>query len=218
MAKIGYIRVSSIDQNLDRQIVEMEKLELDMLYQDKLSGKNMNRPELQNMLSYVRKDDIVYFESLERLGRDYDEIKETVLSLKNKGVQVQFLDAPFLNFDTGNELLDKAMFDMFLSLLSYMAQSEREKIKSRQKQGVAIAKKKGIYKGRKTEYSPDSKNPQKKVLYFKVLELLENGYSKSDIVKETGISRQSVYNIIKRNITMIERDERRDYNKKNLNI
>jgi len=199
MAKIGYIRVSSADQNLDRQIVEMEKLNLDILFQDKMSGKNMNRPELQKMLNYVRKDDTIFFESLERLGRDYDEIKETVVSLKNKGVKVQFLDAPFLNFDTGNELLDKAMFDMFLSLLSYIAQNEREKIRSRQKQGVAIAKDKGIYKGRKTEYTHDSQNIQKRVIYFKILDLLEKGYSKTDIVKETGVSRRTIYNIIKRN-------------------
>ncbi|MBO0422684.1 recombinase family protein [Enterococcus plantarum] len=199
MAKIGYIRVSSTDQNLDWQIVEMEKLDLDILFQDKMSGKNMNRPELQKMLDYVRKNDTIYFESLERLGRDYDEIKETVVSLKSKGVKVQFLDAPFLNFDTGNELLDKAMFDMFLSLLSYVAQNEREKIRSRQKQGVAIAKEKGIYKGRKTEYTHDSQNVQKRVIYFKILDLLEKGYSKTDIVKETGVSRRTVYNIIERN-------------------
>ncbi|WYJ84979.1 hypothetical protein A5866_000037 [Enterococcus sp. 12C11_DIV0727] len=98
-----------------------------------MSGKNMNRPELQKMLNYVRKDDTIYFESLGGLGRDYDEIKETLVSLKSKGVKVQFLDAPFLNFNTGNELIDKAMFDIFLSLLSYIAQNEKEKIRLRQK-------------------------------------------------------------------------------------
>ncbi|MDG4870657.1 recombinase family protein, partial [Guyparkeria sp. 1SP6A2] len=81
----------------------------------------------------------------------------------------QILDAPFLNFNTGNELLDTAMFDMFLSLLSYIAQNERVKIKERQRQGVLLAKQAGRYKGRPTEYAPNSKNPQKRLVYQKVV-------------------------------------------------
>lgn len=199
MAKIGYVRVSSIDQNFDRQIIEMEKLSVDKIFKEKISGKDIKRPEFKKMLSYVREGDILVFESLDRLGRDYDDIKETVIYLRTKNIGIRFLDAPFLNFDTGNDLLDKAMFDMFLSLLSYIAQNEREKIRSRQKQGIAIAKEKGIYKGRKTEYTYDSKDPQKRLAYFKIVEMLEKGRPKTEIEKETGVSRRTIYNIIQRN-------------------
>lgn len=87
-----------------------------------------------------------------------------------------------MNVDTGNTLLDNAMFDRLLSLLSYMAQSGRKKIRSRQKQGVAIAKSKGTYEGRKIECSLDSNNPSKQLIYLKVVEMLEQGCSKNKIV------------------------------------
>ncbi|EEN73680.1 recombinase family protein, partial [Enterococcus faecalis] len=79
---------------------------------EKISGKDTNRPEFQKLLRYAREGDILFFDSLDRLGRDYDDIKETVLYFRNNNIEVNFLDAPFLNFNTGNDLLDKAMFDM----------------------------------------------------------------------------------------------------------
>ncbi len=120
--KIGYVRVSSQDQNLDRQIHMLEKYEIDKLFQEKASGKDCDRPEFQKLLNYIREGDHVIVASLDRLGRNYEDIKQTVMFMKKKKVSLQILDAPFLHFDIGNELLDTAMFDMFLSLLSYIAQ------------------------------------------------------------------------------------------------
>lgn len=111
------------------------------------------------------------------------------------------IDAEFLNFDTGNTLLDKAMFDMFLSVLSYISENEREKILERQRQGIKQAKKKGVYKGRKVEYSSDTNNPQKRVIYNQIIHDLDQGKSISQIARDAGVSRPTVYRIIK-NINM----------------
>lgn len=148
MAKIGYIRVSSHDQHLDRQLVMMDEWNVDKLFQEKASGKNTERPEFQKLLHFIREGDCVIVASLDRLGRNYEDIKNTVAFMKQKKVSLKILDAQFLEFNTGNELLDTAMFDMFLSLLSYIAQNEREKIRERQRQGVVVAKQAGRYRGR----------------------------------------------------------------------
>ncbi|KKJ68419.1 recombinase, partial [Enterococcus faecium MRSN 3418] len=104
MAKIGYIRVSSQDQNLDRQLAMMEDLNIDKLFQEKASGKDIQRPEFQKLLNYIREGDCVIVASLDRLGRDYEDIKNTVTFMKQKKVALKILDAQFLDFNTGNEL------------------------------------------------------------------------------------------------------------------
>lgn len=207
MTKIGYIRVSSIDQNLDRQLLEMEKLQVEKIFQEKISGKDTNRPEFQKLLRYAREGDILFFDSLDRLGRDYDDIKETVLYFRNNNIEVNFLDAPFLNFNTGNELLDKAMFDMFLSLLSYIAQNEREKIRDRQRQGIAAAKAKGIYKGRPAVYTPDSPDPQKQVIYHNIVSMLTADEPVAKIAKQNHVSRETVYKIKRKLISSVSESD-----------
>lgn len=197
--KIGYVRVSSRDQNLDRQITMLEKYKIDKLFQEKASGKNCDRPEFQNLMNYIREGDCVIVSSLDRLGRNYEDIKKTVTFMKKKNVSLQIIDAPFLNFDTGNELLDTAMFDMFLSLLSYIAQNEREKIKERQRQGILLAKEAGRYKGRPTEYGQNAKNPQKRIVYQTILTQLKQGKSITKIAEDNGVSRPTVYKIKKEN-------------------
>lgn len=195
MAKIGYIRVSSQDQNLDRQIAMMNQLNIDKLFQEKSSGKNTNRPEFQKLLDFIREGDCVIVTSLDRLGRDYEDIKNTVTFMKEKKVTLKILDAQFLEFNTGNELLDRAMFDMFLSLLSYIAQNEREKIRERQRQGVLLAKAAGRYRGRPTDYSLDTKDPQKRLIYKTVIDMLKQKIPVAEIAKENGISRPTIYKI-----------------------
>lgn len=197
MANIGYIRVSSQDQNLDRQLELMSEQNIDKLFQEKGSGKDTQRPEFQKLLKYIREGDQVIVTSLDRLGRDYDDIKNTVSFMKQKNVALKILDAEFLDFNTGSELLDNAMFDMFLSLLSYIAQNEREKIRERQRQGVLLAKQAGRYKGRPTEYSLDSPDPQKKLVYITVVKMLKKGIPVAKIAKKNGLSRPTVYKIKK---------------------
>ncbi|OTN86777.1 recombinase family protein [Enterococcus faecium] len=199
MAKIGYVRVSSQDQKFDRQVTLLDNQKIDKWFQEKASGKDCDRPEFQKLLNYIREGDCVIVSSLDRLGRNYEDIKQTVTFMKKKNVSLQILDAPFLNFDTGNELLDTAMFDMFLSLLSYIAQNEREKIKERQRQGILLAKKAGRYKGRPTEYAADSKNPQKRLVYQTILAQIKQGKSVAEIAEENGVSRPTVYKIKREN-------------------
>lgn len=196
--KIGYARVSTKDQNLSRQIEQLTSAGVEKIFKEKVSGKNIkDRYELKKLLSYAREGDKVVVLSLDRLGRNYEDIKEIFELLKKKQVGVEVLDAPFLNFNTGNQLLDTAMQDMFLSLLSYIAEAEREKIRERQRQGIEIAKAKGIYKGRPRDYSSTSTNPQKRVVYQQIITEFEKGHSISQIARDNGVSRNTVYKIIK---------------------
>lgn len=194
MANIGYIRTSTDHQNLARQEQLMIDNEIDEVFADKMSGKNTDRPQFKAMMSYIRKGDTLYVDSLDRLGRNYDELKTTVEQLKNKNVNLHIEDAPFLNFNTGNETLDKAMFDMFLSLLAYIAQNEREKMLERQRQGIAKAKERGAYKGRPVKYSEDAKGSDK-LVYDTIVAKLENGVPISIIAKDVGITRPTIYKI-----------------------
>jgi DNA invertase Pin-like site-specific DNA recombinase len=194
---VGYIRVSTTKQNLDRQLKQMADEKVGKIFEEKISGKDTNRAEFQKMLNFVRQDDAVIVTSLDRLGRNYDDIKSTVSELHSKNVTLKILDAPFLTFNTGNKLLDKAMFDMFLSLLSYIAQNEREKIKDRQREGIALAKEKGVYKGRPSEYTPIANDPQKKIIYETVCRLLNQQVAITTIAKTVGLSRPTIYKIKK---------------------
>lgn len=196
--KIGYARVSTKDQNLSRQIEQLTSAGVEKIFKEKVSGKNIkDRYELKKLLSYAREGDKVVVLSLDRLGRNYEDIKEIFELLKKKQVAIEVLDAPFLNFNTGNQLLDTAVQDMFLSLLSYIAEAEREKIRERQRQGIEIAKAKGLYKGRPRDYSNTSTNPQKRVVYQQIITEFEKGHSISQIARDNGVSRNTVYKIIK---------------------
>lgn len=192
---IGYARVSSLKQNLDRQLVELSEAGADKIFKDKISGKNTDRPEFKEMLEFVRSGDTILFGSLDRIGRNYEDIKETLTQLKTKGVQVKILDAPFLDFNTGNETLDKALFDMLTSMLSYIADNERKKMLERQSAGIAIAKQKGIYKGKPNEYGPNAKDKGKRAIYHSVVRALEAGEPIAGIARDNGITRKTVYRI-----------------------
>lgn len=196
--KVGYIRASSKDQNLARQIEIMKQVNADKVFSEKVSGKDMNRKELLKLLKFVREGDEVIVASLDRLGRDYQDIKEIVRQLQHNGIKLTIVDAPFLNFNTGNTTLDTAMFDMFLSLLGYIAQNEREKILERQRQGIELAKQRRVYKGRPIQYHENAKKAKDRLIYQNVKRMLSDGLPVTQIAKENGISRQTVYIIQKR--------------------
>lgn len=196
--KIGYIRASSKSQNLARQFQLMEQAGVGKIFSERVSGKNLQRKELHKLLQFAREDDEIVIASLDRLGRNYHDIREIVGQLQQRCIKLTILDAPFLNFNTGNSTLDTAMFDMFLSLLGYIAQNEREKILERQRQGILLAKQRGVYKGRPLQYHEHAKNPKDKLIYEKVKQLSLQGISVSLISKETGLSRQTIYTIQKR--------------------
>ena len=193
---IGYARVSSIDQNLDRQIENLQSFGAEKIFTEKQSGKSIeNRPVLQEVLNFVRMGDRFVVESIDRLGRNYDEIIETVNYLKEKDVQLMITSLPMMNEVIGNPLLDKFMKDLILQILAMVSEQERNESKRRQAQGIQVAKDKGIYKGRPLLYSPNAKDPQKRVIYHRVVEMLEEGRAISKIAKEVNITRQTVYRI-----------------------
>lgn len=148
--KVGYVRVSSKDQNEARQIESLQEYGVDKIYMDKQSGKDFNRPEYQKMILELKEGDVVILHSLDRLGRNYDAIIEEWRRItKQIKADIKVLDMPLLDTTTTeNNLTGKFMADMVLQILSYAAALEREKIKQRQEEGIAIAKRDGKYKGR----------------------------------------------------------------------
>ena len=196
--KIGYIRASTKDQNLARQIEMMKQEDVNKVFSEKVRGKDMNRKELKALLKFAREGDEIIVSSLDRLGRDYQDIKEIVRQLQQRCIKLTIIDAPFLNFNTGNNTLDTAMFDMFLSLLGYIAQNEREKILERQRQGIKLAKQRGVYKGRPIQYHEHAKNAKDRLTYHNLKRMLDEHLGVTQIAKENGISRQTVYIIRKR--------------------
>ena len=196
--KIGYIRTSTIDQNLDRQKQIMKDHNIELLFSEQESGKDTNRPILNDMLNSIRANDEIVIASLDRLSRNYKDLKEIIQIIKDKGATLTIVDAPFLNFNTGNSTLDTAMFDILLSLLGYIAQNEREKILERQRQGIEQAKKRGVYNGRPLKYHANSKNSQDRFIYESVVSMLQEKKTVQSIAKHVGIAKSTVYEIQKR--------------------
>ena len=159
MAEYGYVRVSSLDQNEDRQMIELQKKQIPEknIYMDKLSGKNFERPAYKKLFKKLKQGDLLYIMSIDRLGRNYVEIQEQWRILtKEKGIDIVVLDMPLLDTRTGKDLMGTFISDLVLQLLSFVAQNERENIRKRQEQGIAAAKARGVRFGRPEIKIPDS--------------------------------------------------------------
>lgn len=194
--KIGYARVSSLDQNLNRQIEVLEEFGAEKVFREKRSGATVNdRSVFKEVLDFVRSGDQLIVESIDRLGRNYDEVIDTVNSLKQKDVQLVITSLPIMSEAIGNPLLDKFIKDLIIQILAMIAEQERSESKRRQAQGIKLAKSNGIYKGRPTLYSPNAKDPQKRLVYHRVVSQLNEGIAISKIAKEVGITRQTIYRI-----------------------
>ena len=152
MAKIGYARVSSKEQHLDRQLAALK--DVDKLFTDKLSGANTNRPELQKMLAYIREGDIVMVTELDRLGRNNHDLTKIMNSIQNKGATLDVLNLPSMT-GIADPNLRQLMTNLIIELYKYQAESERKRIIERQQQGIALAKQQGKYHGRKPQYAKD---------------------------------------------------------------
>jgi len=159
MKTYGYIRVSSTDQNEDRQLVAMQELKIppENLFAEKQSGKDFDRPVYQKMVEQLQEGDLLYIKSIDRLGRNYTEIIEQWRILtKEKGVDIVVLDMPLLDTSNKKDLLGTLIADIVLQLLSFVAQNERETIRKRQAEGIAAAKAKGVQFGRPPKNAPDN--------------------------------------------------------------
>ncbi len=155
----GYCRVSSRDQNEERQLIAMKNFGVEEKYMviDKLSGKDFNRPGYKRLMKKLKPGDTLVIKSIDRLGRNYDEILEQWRILtKEKSVDIVVLDMPLLDTRSGRDLTGTLIADIVLQLLSYVAQTEREFIKQRQKEGIAVARAKGIHLGRKPMEKPEN--------------------------------------------------------------
>ena len=155
----GYVRVSTKEQNEDRQLIALREFPVlvNNIYMDKLSGKDFNRPQYRKLLRKIRPGDIVVIKSIDRLGRNYEEIlMQWRIITKEKQVDVVVLDMPLLDTrKSGNDLTGTFVADLVLQILSYVAQTERENIHQRQKEGIAAAKLRGVRFGRPRKPIPE---------------------------------------------------------------
>lgn len=179
--KVGYIRVSSVDQNEARQLEALEKHDIEKYYTEKVSGKDTNRPELQSMLDYIREGDTVYVEDFSRLSRSTADLLRIADLLKGKGVRLISLKE---NFDT-----DTPQGKLMLTMIAAINEFERQNLLERQREGIAIAKRDGKYKGRKTKSLEN---------WDEVYEQWRSGrITATAACKTLGISRSSFYQRVK---------------------
>jgi len=175
--RIGYIRVSTLEQTTERQL---EGLALDQTFTDKASGKDANRPQLEQMLRFARSGDTVVVYSMDRLARNLDDLRRIVHTLTGKGVRIAFVKEQ-LTF-TGE---DSSMASLLLSVMGAFAEFERALIHERQREGIALAKQRGAYKGRKKALSAAA--------VMQLRARIAAGISKAKVAQEFGISRQTLY-------------------------
>lgn len=153
----GYVRVSSIDKNEDRQMVALSSagVPLENIYMDKQSGKDFKRPEYKKLINVLNSGDLLYVLSIDRLGRNYEEIQnQWCIITKEKGADICVIDMPLLDTRQGKDLMGTFIADLVLQMLSFVAQNERENIRKRQAQGIAAAKAKGVKFGRPEKEAP----------------------------------------------------------------
>ncbi|STX81497.1 site-specific DNA recombinase; e14 prophage [Legionella busanensis] len=180
--KIGYIRVSSFDQNPERQL---EGISVHKKFIDKASGKNTARPQLEALLDYARDGDVIIVHSMDRLARNLDDLRRLVTHLTSQQIKIEFLKEG-LTF-TGE---DSPMSTLLLSVMGAFAEFERSLIKERQMEGIALAKKRGAYKGRKAALSKEQ------IDEIKIR--VANGDKKSHIACDLGISRETLYQYLRK--------------------
>ncbi|MDQ6616818.1 MAG: recombinase family protein [Actinomycetota bacterium] len=179
--RVGYIRVSSVDQNVERQL---DGLALDRSFTDKASGKDVRRPQLDAMVGFVREGDTVVVHSMDRLARNLDDLRAIVRNLTAKGVEVRFVKEQ-LTF-TGE---DNAMGTLLLSVMGAFAEFERSLIRERQREGIELAKKRGAYRGRRKSLNDDQAAELRR--------RAEAGVPKAALARELGISRETLYQYLR---------------------
>lgn len=179
--RIGYIRVSTLDQNTERQL---DGIELDRTFTDKASGKDVNRPELHRALEYLREGDTLVVHSMDRLARNAEDLLRVVRELTGRGVTVEFAKN-HLTFSGKADPIAKLM----MTMLAAFREFERDLIRERQREGIAIAKAKGIYKGRKKALTREQA--------AELVECARSGMPKAELARSYGISRETLYQYLR---------------------
>ena len=195
---IGYARVSSVDQNLDRQILELEKYGCEEVFSEKVSGKNFDRPVYKKMKSKLRFGDTLVIHSLSRLGRNKQTIKDEWKYFIEERIDIVVLDMPILDTRKYKELegVGRLVTDIVFELLSWMVETERDNIRKAQAEGIEIAKEKGKYKGKQYKYSNTSTGKDK-IIYDTIVQLINSKESVMEIHRKTGVARNTIYRIIR---------------------
>jgi len=181
---IGYIRVSSIYQNTERQL---DGMELDKVFEDKISAKNTKRPALEECLEYLRAGDTLHIHSIDRLARNLRDLQDIVGGLVTRGIHIRF-EKEGLEFQANGKT--NPMTKLMLHMMGAFAEFERELILERQREGIELAKRAGKYKGRKRSLTDEQGEELRK--------RIQAGESKASVAREFGISRQVVYDYLKR--------------------
>ena len=179
--RIGYVRVSSFDQNPERQL---EQVHADKVFTDKASGKDTQRPQLDALLGFVREGDTVVVHSMDRLARNLDDLRRLVQGLTQRGVRIEFAKE-HLTF-TGE---DSPMANLMLSVMGAFAEFERALIRERQREGIALAKQRGAYRGRKKSLNSEKIEELKR--------RIAAGEQKAKLAREFGISRETLYQYLR---------------------
>ena len=179
--RIGYVRVSTFEQNTERQL---ENVSVDRVFTDKASGKDTQRPQLEALMHFVREGDTVIVHSMDRLARNLDDLRRLVQGFTKRGIRVEFIKEN-LSF-TGE---DSPLANLMLSVMGAFAEFERSLLKERQREGIALAKRRGVYAGRKQSLSHE----QRIAVRAKVAE----GEKKAVVARSFGISRETLYQYLK---------------------
>ena len=180
--RIGYTRVSSLDQNPERQL---EQTQVDRVFTDRASGKDVHRPQLGALLAFAREGDTVVVHSMDRLARNLDDLRQLVGSLTRRGIRVEFVKEG-LTF-TGE---DAPMSNLLLSVMGAFAEFERALIRERQREGISLARKQGKYRGRKKALSAEQVR--------QLRQRVQAGEPKATLARELGISRETLYQYLER--------------------
>lgn len=190
MSRFGYIRVSSKDQNIERQKELLEKSNIDYFYIEKESGASLNnRKVIQELLDTIRFDDVLVVTELDRLGRNADDLTYIINKINEKKASLEVLNLPTTRTEDKN--LNRLINNLIIEIYKYIAESERLRIKERQKQGIEIAKRKGKYKGRKKKYNRNS--PQ----LVQAIKLINEGYSIRKSAESTGMNFETLRKYLK---------------------
>jgi DNA invertase Pin-like site-specific DNA recombinase len=179
--RIGYVRVSSFDQNPDRQL---EDASFDRIFTDKASGKDTKRPQLQALMAFARAGDTVVVHSMDRLARNLDDLRRIVQALTGRGIRIEFVKEHLLF--TGE---DSPMANLMLSVMGAFAEFERALIRERQREGIVLAKQRGVYRGRNRALSPEGLADARR--------RVDAGDKKAQIARELGISRETLYQYLR---------------------
>ncbi|MDR0272028.1 MAG: recombinase family protein [Clostridiales bacterium] len=189
MAIYGYVRVSSDEQNIDRQMIAMGELKIPsaQIYIDRQSGKDFNRPNYKALMDTLQSGDLVYIKSIDRLGRNYEEIQQQWRILtKERGVDIAVIDMPLLDTRNGRDLVGTFLADIVLQILSFVAQNERENIRKRQIEGIKAARVRGVHLGRPVKKPPEN--------FVELAKLWERGKLPiEEFMAQTGLKESTLY-------------------------